>query len=187
MNNDFHIFAKAIEARFQEMTKGELYTPGQGDRLCHRQAHQQGFRHHVLRKRTNEHLRNRNPQEVPLPVDQGLLTVEQLWELPLTSTSKFDLDTIAREVNTELKGVTEESFVSVKPDPRKKELEGKLEILKHVIAVKVKEQEDAKNASERAQKRKKLVEALASKEDEALTKMSKDEILKQLAELEDGE
>ncbi|BCH33181.1 hypothetical protein MesoLjLc_51110 [Mesorhizobium sp. L-8-10] len=114
---------------------------------------------------------------------KGELTSEQLWDLPLTGGSA-NLDTIARAVNTELKGVTEESFVVVKPDPRKPELEAKLEIVKHIIAVKVKAAEDAKSASERADKRRKLVEALASKEDQALANMSKEDILKQLAELD---
>lgn len=116
--------------------------------------------------------------------NKGDLTVEQLWDLPLTSTNKTDLDMIARVVAHELRGVTEESFVTIKPDPRKPDLELKLEILKHIIAVKIKAQQDAASAVEKAEKRRKLHEALAHQEDKALASMSKDEIMKQLAELD---
>ncbi|WP_353645708.1 hypothetical protein [Mesorhizobium sp. WSM2239] len=117
------------------------------------------------------------------PSAKGDLTVEQLWDLPLLGNST-NLDTVARGINTELKGVTEETFVAVKPDPRKPDLEAKLEIVKHIIAVKVKTSEDAKSAAERAVKRSKLIDALASKEDQALQNMSKEDILKQLAALD---
>jgi hypothetical protein len=115
---------------------------------------------------------------------KGDLTTEQLWDLPLTSTNAFNLDQIARGVNSELKGVTEESFVAIKPDPRKPDLELKLEILKHIIAVKLKAQHDAAAAAERSAELKKLTEVLASKEEAALSSMSKDDILKRIAELQ---
>lgn len=124
------------------------------------------------------------------PSAKGELTVEQLWDLPLIAGSpitrdvKVDLDTVARGINVELKGVTEESFVNVNPDPRKGELTAKLEIIKHIIAVKQKEAADAKAAVERAEKRRKLVDAIASKDDEALSKASKEDLLKQLEEMD---
>lgn len=122
---------------------------------------------------------------------KGDLNVEQLWDLPLAITSptrdvKADLDTIARAINAEIKDLTEESFVAIKTDPRKADLETKLEVVKHIIGVKLKLQEDAKAAAERSEKRRKLVDALASKEDEALARMSREDILKQLSELDGG-
>jgi hypothetical protein len=120
--------------------------------------------------------------------DVGELTTEQLWDLPLISAArtgpKVDLDTIARAVNTDLKAVTEESFVAVKPDPRKPDLEVKLEVVKHIIAFKIKTAEDAKARAERDEKRRKLIEALASKEEQALAGLSLEEIQKQLADLD---
>lgn len=123
------------------------------------------------------------------PSAKGELTTEQLWDLPLVVNSptrdvKVDLDTIARGVNAELRSVAEESFIPTKPDPRQGDLEVKLEILKHIIGVKMKEADDRKAAAERAAKRTKLLEALASKEDQALASMSKDDIMKQLAEID---
>lgn len=113
------------------------------------------------------------------PSNKGELTAEQLWDLPLTG-----LDATARSVNAELKGITEDSFINVKPDPRKPDLETKLEIVKHVIAVKIQAQNDVAAAKDRAEKRRKLLDALAAQEDKALSSMSKDDILKQLAALD---
>lgn len=120
---------------------------------------------------------------------KGDLTAEQLWDLPLVITSptrdlKCDLDTIARGINTELKGITEESFVQITPDPRNADLETKLAVVKHVIGVRMKEAENARAAADRAQKRAKLLDALAAQEDKAMQSMSKEDILKQLADLD---
>ncbi|MFW9602789.1 MAG: hypothetical protein ACMV1B_10780, partial [Prevotella sp.] len=42
---------------------------------------------------------------------KGELSVEQLWDVSLTSKTGFDLDTIARTVNQESKETDTESFV----------------------------------------------------------------------------
>jgi hypothetical protein len=118
-------------------------------------------------------------KKLRFPSTKGELTAEQLFDLPLVQ-----LDTVARSIHSELKSITEESFIDVKPDPRRPELETKLEIVKHVIAVKVKERDDAIAAQERAAKRRKLLDAIAAKEDEALTTASKEDLLKQLAALD---
>jgi hypothetical protein len=116
---------------------------------------------------------------------RGDLTVEQLWDLPLSSRNGVDLDTIARGVNAELKSITEESFVETKPNPRKLELVTCLEILKHIIKVKQDEAAAAKNRVEKAAKRARIIEALAAQEDKALTQMSKEDLLKELAGLDE--
>lgn len=118
------------------------------------------------------------------PSSRGELTAEQLFDLPLTSKGGFCLDAVARAVNTELKSVTEESFVEIKPDPRKPELEAKLELVKFVIADRIKANEAVRAAAERAEKRRLLLDALATKEREELSQASRDDILKQLAELD---
>jgi hypothetical protein len=123
------------------------------------------------------------------PSAKGELTVEQLWDLPLIAapragTAIADLDSIARGIAAELRGVTSESFVETKPDPRKGDLETKLEVLKHVIAAKQADAAAAKTAAERAEKRRKLVDAIAAKDEQAIQNMSKEELLKQLAEID---
>lgn len=121
----------------------------------------------------------------------GELTTEQLWDLPLTasarsgSTYRADLDSVAKAVNVELKSVSDESFVVTRPNPRKGELETMLEVVKHVIAFKIAERDKANAAADRAEKRRKLAEALANKQDESLRNMSEEEIRAKLAELDD--
>lgn len=119
-------------------------------------------------------------QKLRFPSDRGQLTTEQLWLLDLRL-----LDTIARAINTELKGVTEESFIQTKPDPRKGALTLQLDILKYIIASKMEDAERAKSAAERSRTRKKLVEALGAKEEEELGKKSKDQLLKELEALDE--
>lgn len=119
---------------------------------------------------------------------RGDLTVEQLWDLPLKSRSSgldrsLDLDNVARAVNSELKAATEESFVETR-DPRQTDLETKLEIVKYVIASKLKDQERNEAARSRAERRRRLLAALDSKEQQALENMSREQILRELEETE---
>lgn len=114
----------------------------------------------------------------------GDLITEQLWDLPLISRSgRPSLDSIARAVHMELKDLDEVSFVESKPDPRKEDLELQLDILKHIIAVKKADNEAALKRAEDAERRQRLLAALSSKQDAALTAMSEDEIKAELAKL----
>lgn len=115
--------------------------------------------------------------------ERGDLTVEQLWDMPLTARSGFDLNNVARGVNNELKGLAEESFVETSTNPRRKTLEQMLEIVKTVIATK---QAEAKAATETAAKsalRAKLAETIERKKDEKLGSASIEELEAQLAAL----
>lgn len=125
-------------------------------------------------------------KKLRFPSSVGDLTTEQLWDLPLVSNvkGKATLDAIARNVNANLKSVTEDSFVDVRPNPLKADYELQLDILKHVIAVKIAEQEAAKTRAEKAAKRTKLLEALAAKEDAELGAKSKEDLLQELEALD---
>lgn len=118
------------------------------------------------------------------PSTRGELTTEQLFTLPLLSRSNFDLNNVAVAVNNDLKALAEESFVSTKSHPGKADLEAKLEIVKHIIAVRQEEAEKARLSAEKAAQREKLVQALANQEDKALQNLSVDEIRAKLAELD---
>jgi hypothetical protein len=116
----------------------------------------------------------------------GELTVEQLWDLPLTSSRGADLDTVARAVNADLKE-TEESFVVKARNPNRSVLEAKLEVVKTIIATK---QEDASAAQKRAQiaeRRRLIEEAIANAEVKELTNSSKEDLMRRLRELEEQE
>lgn len=115
--------------------------------------------------------------------NKGDLTVEQLWNLPLQSRAGFDLDTVAKTANSALKLVDEESFVETRQNPAKAELVLKLDIVKHIIAVRIAENEAARTAADRKAKKDRLLEILAKKDDAALEGMSRDDLVKQIAEL----
>lgn len=118
------------------------------------------------------------------PSNKGDLSVEQLWDLPLTSRNGFDLDTVAKTVNTHLKAASEESFVVTSSNPAKTTLQEQLEVIKAIIAVKLDEAAKAKARSDRAAERQRLLEILDQKEDDELKGLSREEIKKRLAELD---
>ena len=114
---------------------------------------------------------------------KGDLSVEQLWDLPLQSRNQFDLDTVAKTVNRQLNDVTEESFVSVRENPAKETLSLKLELVKHIISVKLQEAEEARNRVNKASEKEKLLRLLDEKQNEALRALTPEEIQERLKAL----
>ena len=114
---------------------------------------------------------------------KGDLSVEQLWDLPLQSRNQFDLDTVAKTVNRQLNAVTEESFVSVRENPAKETLSLKLELVKHIISVKLQEAEEARNRATKASEKEKLLRLLDEKQNEALRALTPEEIQERLKAL----
>lgn len=113
---------------------------------------------------------------------RGALTAEQLYELNLS-----DLDWVARGINSDLKALSEDSFVELKPDPRRGEVTDALELVKEIIADKLADKARAEKRQQKAALRRSLSEALARKKDEALSQASIEELQKQLAELDADE
>src|SRR5262245_27964224 len=117
----------------------------------------------------------------------GDLNVEQLWDLNLTAKAdKPDLDKLARAVHAELKGIEDGSFVDIKPDPRKGELELKLDILKRIIEVKKADKAAAEKRAENAEQKRRLLAALDSKKEAELAGMSKEQLEEAIAKLGDA-
>lgn len=122
-------------------------------------------------------------QKFRFPSERGDLTVEQLWELPLTARNGFSLNAVAVAVNTELKGLAEESFVDTSSDPRRPILQQKLDLVKAIIAIR---QEENRLATEKASVealKKRLREAISAKEEEKLLSGSPEELRARLAAL----
>ena len=115
---------------------------------------------------------------------KGDLSVEQLWDLPLTSRTGFDLDTVAKAVNADLKASNEESFVNVNNNPAVSRLQAKLEVVKAIIEVKLAQAEAAKKRAEKAAERQRLMEVLHSKKDQELQGLSVEEIERRLSQLD---
>ncbi|GIJ09746.1 hypothetical protein ACFFMR_02870 [Micromonospora andamanensis] len=117
------------------------------------------------------------------PSTKGLLTTEQLWELPLTAKSGFSLDDVAKAVNAELKAVDTESFVATETNPAKATLETKLEVVKHVIAIRIAEDQAAKAAAAKKLEKEKLLAVLGRKQDAVLENLTEAELLARINNL----
>ena len=115
---------------------------------------------------------------------KGDLSVEQLWDLPLTSRTGFDLDTVAKAVNANLKSSNEESFVNASNNPAVSRLQAQLEVVKAIIEVKLAQAEATKKRAEKVAERQRLMEVLHSKKDQELQGLSVEEIERRFAQLE---
>lgn len=110
---------------------------------------------------------------------KGMISVEDLWDLSLTN-----LDSIYKTLNKQVKQSEEESLLTTKTSVDT-ELEVQIAIVKHIVSVKLAEQEAReKDAAKRAQKQK-IMSIIATKEDEALHNSSVDDLRKMLDELND--
>jgi hypothetical protein len=115
---------------------------------------------------------------------QGLLSVEDLWDLPLTGTNpnRANLNDIAKGLHSQLKD-EEVSFV---PTAKKAEdleqalLNTMFETIKHIIGVKVAERDAREAAAEKAKKKQVLLAALAAAEAREVDAKSPEEIRKMI-------
>ncbi len=121
--------------------------------------------------------------KVRFPSDRGELTIEAVFDLPLVHKSGFDLANLAKSIHNALQAVGGESFVRTAANPIKDLLELQLELVKHIIAVKQDEADEAAAAAGNKLEIKRLTDALARKQDEALLGRTAEQISARLAEL----
>lgn len=103
----------------------------------------------------------------------GLLSIEDLWSLPLKSNTKASLDGIAIELHRQLKG-SEESFVS--ETSKDQTLELKFEIVKHIIKVRMAENQAVVDRQKREAQRDQINSLIARKQNENLESLSLEEL-----------
>lgn len=108
---------------------------------------------------------------------KGSLMLEDLYDLPLTSSREnvANLNSIAKELSRELKAAGEEDFVNPKSGGDKV-LQTKLDLVKHVIAVRQAENESARDAADRREKKERILEIIAKKQDQDLEGKSLEEL-----------
>lgn len=116
---------------------------------------------------------------------KGQVTVEDLWDLPLTSTTnRPNLDDIAKDLYKQMKEDKEVSFV--KSDAAVSAefdiIKAKFDIVKTIIDVKLAEAEAAKKAKDTKARNQRILELIAQKDDEALASKSREELLAMLSE-----
>lgn len=107
----------------------------------------------------------------------GQLSAEDLWDLPLTSVNKktANLDDLAIHLNKELKETVTESFVK-KSTKSNEAVKLKFDIVLKVIEVKQIEADAASLKRTNAEKKQKLLELVAQKQDESLKGKSVEEL-----------
>ena len=112
-----------------------------------------------------------------IPVGKGSVMPEDLWDLGDQS-----LNTTAMALNRRLKESAEEDFLK---KPKEADIETKLafDIVLHVLNTKVAEREARESAAERAELKRKYMDALASLEDSALKSMTAEDLKAKIAAL----
>ena len=112
---------------------------------------------------------------------RGDLTVEDLWDLPLTSKSNLSLDGVGKPIQKALRESDEDSLVAV-PTTSKNELNSlRLAIIKEIISVKQEENLIKQNQAAIESQKALLKQALASKKVDEINSLSVEEIEKRLA------
>lgn len=108
---------------------------------------------------------------------QGLLSVEDLWDLPLTSTraNKANLNDVAKAVSRELKAESEEDFVNPKSGADEL-LQLKMDVVKHVIGTVQNENAAALAERDKKDKKAKILEIISRKQDKELEDKSLDDL-----------
>lgn len=113
----------------------------------------------------------------------GMLSVEDLWDLPLTSTTKrANLDDVAKLLDNQIKNTASVSFVN---DVSEVNTQTKLafDVVLHIIKVRLAERAAAKTAADARAKKQKIMAIIEQKQDEALSAASIDDLQSMLASL----
>jgi hypothetical protein len=114
---------------------------------------------------------------------KGLLSVEDLWDLPLSSEAgKVNLDSIAVSLYNELKNESTVSFVST-VSKAKGLLQLKFDAVKHILDTRLAENAIAANARVNAAKKQDLLALIARKEGVELESKSLDDLKAMVAAL----
>ena len=113
---------------------------------------------------------------------KGFLTVEDLWNLPLTSnTGRANLDDIAKGLQAKLTS-TALSFVT-DTTPVNKVYQAKFDVVIHIINTKISEAKAAEQASLAREKKQKIMAIIEQKSDMRLADSSLEELQAMLASL----
>lgn len=106
---------------------------------------------------------------------QGVLSVEELWDLPLTG--KNSLDSVAVSLYKTLQESNNGQTSFVRPEKTDNGLlQLKFDIAKHILDVRVKERDTAKLEKDRAEQKQKLLGILARKQDAELEGKTTEEL-----------
>lgn len=117
-------------------------------------------------------------QSLRFDTAKGQLSVEDIWQLPLTSKSGVSLDAIAVDLYKKLQNENV-SFVGATTS-NNASLQLKFDIVKHIIDVRKAENEAAATAAATAARRQQILALIEQKKNEQLSGLSVDELEKLL-------
>lgn len=109
---------------------------------------------------------------------KGQISVEDLYDLPIGA-----LDTVFKALNAEVKKTDEESLLQTKT-AEDDILSTKIEIVKYIFNEKLEEKKSRQEAAERKEKKQKIMQIIATKQDEALRNASVEDLQKMLDDLD---
>jgi hypothetical protein len=117
----------------------------------------------------------------------GALSVEQVWDLPISTKAKSsaDLTSIARELNTRLKSTATDDLPWLSTSSTKADNENQLafDIVKHIVETKQAEAAKAAESASNRDKKQQILAMIAAKELEEVGSKSLDDLRKLAAEL----
>ena len=108
---------------------------------------------------------------------KGLCTAEDLWDIPLKH-----LDSMYQVLNEAIKLSTTESLLSTKSDATNIFILS-ADIVKHVVTIRLAEIKERTDAKTKSEKKKKLLEIVANKQDVELQELSVEALTKLIDEL----
>lgn len=101
---------------------------------------------------------------------RGMISVEDLWDLSLEN-----LDAIFKNLNSQVKESKEDSLLKVKSEANET-LDVMIEIVKHIVSVKLAENEARAKIREKREQKQKILSILSEKQDEELHNKSVEEL-----------
>ncbi len=123
-------------------------------------------------------------KKIRFSTNKGDITTEDLWDLPLTSTTgRANLDDIAKGLHQQLQSADNVSFVTKAPVSVNVETKLKFDIVLHVIETRRFENSEALAAKDKSEKKQRIAAIIQRRKEEALDNASLDELEKMLADM----
>lgn len=120
-----------------------------------------------MEKKNLFEMATRNKMRFPF---RGMVSVEDLWDL-----SVQNLDSIFKTLNAEKKQADEESLLNTKTKEDEL-LDIQIEIVKHIVSVKVEESNAKAKAKEEKERKQKIMAVLSAKKEQDLQNKSIEEL-----------
>lgn len=127
---------------------------------------------------------NASRNKLRFETSKGNLTVEQLWDLPMTSEKGLSLNEIGTGIQRAIREMGEDSLISTGANPDKAKATLRLDLIKHIIAIKQEENAKARKASSDKAEADRLKGILARKQEAADENLSPEELQARIAALE---